>query len=81
MPSLVQISQVVLEKKIFKFCQDIFNVLKLSPLGKGREASFEQTEIPVPKVDLCQVLYGQQAIRKAHCSFQLRQINHQGSYL
>ena len=45
-PSLVEIGSVVLEKKIFKFCQCIFAISQLSPLGKGRGPSFEQTWIP-----------------------------------
>ena len=44
--SLVEIGSVVLEKKIFKFCQCIFAILLLSPLRKGRGPSFEQTWIP-----------------------------------
>ena len=31
------------EKKIFKFRQCIFAILQLSPIGKGRGSSFEQT--------------------------------------
>ena len=45
-PSLVEIGPVVLEKKIFKFCQCIFTISSLSPLGKGRGPSFEQIWIP-----------------------------------
>ena len=44
-PSLVEIGSVVLEKKILKFCQCIFAISQLSPLGKGRGPSFEQTWI------------------------------------
>ena len=46
MPSLIEIGPVVLEKKIFKFRQCNFPVPQLSPLGKGRGPSFEQTWIP-----------------------------------
>ena len=37
MPSLVEISSLVLEKKILKFCSKtgIFTIFLLSPLGKG----------------------------------------------
>ena len=43
-PSLVEIGSVVREK-IFKFCHSIPTIPKLSPLGKGRDPSFEQTWI------------------------------------
>ena len=43
MTSLVEISSMVLENKIFKFRQCNFAISKLSPLGKGRGPSFEQT--------------------------------------
>ena len=43
LPSLVKIGSVVLEKKIFKFRQYIFTFLLLTPLGKRRGHSFEQT--------------------------------------
>ena len=46
MPSLVEIGPVVFKKKIFKFRQDIFTISLLSPLGKGRAPTFEQSEIP-----------------------------------
>ena len=46
MPSLVEIGQVVLEKKIFKMCQCIFTISLLSTLGKRRGPSSEQTSIP-----------------------------------
>ena len=46
-PSLVEIGSVILEKKIFKFCQCIFVISKLSPLGKGHGPAFEQTLIPI----------------------------------
>ena len=36
-PSLVEIGPVILENKIFKFCQWIFTISLLSPLGKGRK--------------------------------------------
>ena len=51
-PSLVEIGLVVLEKKIFKFCQCIFAISQLSPLGKGRGPSFEQTWTLHPRM-LC----------------------------
>ena len=44
-PSLVEIGPVVLEKKIFKFCQCIFAISLFSPLQKGHGPSFEQTWI------------------------------------
>ena len=43
MPFSIEIGQVVLEKKIFKFLQCIFAILSLSPIGKGGGPSFEQT--------------------------------------
>ena len=43
MPFSIEIGQVVLEKKIFKFLQCIFAILSLSPIGKGWGPSFEQT--------------------------------------
>ena len=46
MPSLVEIGSVVLKKKIFKFCQCIFAISKLSPLGKRWGSSIEQIWIP-----------------------------------
>ena len=42
MPSLVGIGPVVLEK-ILKFSQCIFTISLLSPLGKRRDPSFEQS--------------------------------------
>ena len=45
--SLDEIGPLALEKKILKFCQCIFAILKLSPLRKGRGPSFEQTWIPI----------------------------------
>ena len=48
-PSLVENGLVVLEKKIFKFLQCIFAVLKLFPLRKELGSSFEQTWIPCTK--------------------------------
>ena len=45
LPSLVEIDPVVLEKKILKVCQCIFAISLLTPLGKGRGPSFEQTWI------------------------------------
>ena len=47
MPSLVEIDPVVLKKKIFKVGQCIFAISLLSPLGKGRGPSFEQTWIRI----------------------------------
>ena len=47
--NLVEIGPMVLEKMIFKFCQYIFAISLLSPLGKGWRPSFEQTEIPFTK--------------------------------
>ena len=47
--SLVEIGQVVVEKKILKVCQCIFAISLLSPLGKGCGPSFEQTWIPFTK--------------------------------
>ena len=46
-PSFVEIGPVVLEKKIFYICQNIgiFAISQLSPLGKRRDSSFEQTQI------------------------------------
>jgi hypothetical protein len=41
MPSLIEIGQLVLEKKIFKNFQCIFTLLWLSPLGEGQSPSFE----------------------------------------
>ena len=46
MPCLVEISTVVLEKQIFKFHKCNSAILLLSPLGRGRGPSFEQTWIP-----------------------------------
>ena len=48
-PSLVKISPVVLEKRIFLFRQCIFAISYLSPIAKGRYSSFEQTWIPFTK--------------------------------
>ena len=45
-PRLIEISSVVLEKNLWKFCQCIFTISLLSPLGKGWGPSFEQTWIP-----------------------------------
>ena len=46
---------VVLEKRIFKFCQCIFAILCLSPLEKGRGPSFTNLESPSPQDAFCQV--------------------------
>ena len=62
-PSLVEIGPVVLEKKIFKRCQFILIISKLSPLWEGLGLSFEQTWIPFTKgyfvpisVEICPVV-------------------------
>ena len=55
MPSLVEIYPVILEKKIFKFCQSIFAILLLSPLGKERDIHLNTFESSSPKDALCQV--------------------------
>ena len=49
--SLVEIGPVVLEKKMFKRCQFIFIISKLSPLWEGLSPSFEQTWIPFTQED------------------------------
>ena len=41
-----EIGSVVLENKSSKFCQDIFSISFLSPLGKGYAPSFKQEWIP-----------------------------------
>ena len=46
MPRLVEIGPVVLEKMNFEYFQKNFTFLLISPLGKGRGPSFEQTWIP-----------------------------------
>ena len=51
--SLVEIGLVVLKEKIFLNLSMYFR--KLSPIEKGRTTSFEQTQISLPKNDLCQV--------------------------
>ena len=43
MPNLIEIGPVVLEKKNYKVGQCIFAISLLSPLGKGRGPSFQQT--------------------------------------
>ena len=50
MPSLVEICPVVLEKKIFKYFQYNLTFSLLSPLGKGRDPSLEETWIPPTQV-------------------------------
>ena len=55
MPSLVEIGQVVLEKKIFKFRQCIFAILQLSPFEKGRDLHLNKREYTLPKDVLYQV--------------------------
>ena len=53
MPSLIEIDPkvLVLEKKIFKFCQCIFTILELSPIGKMRVPSFKKLEMLCAKSD------------------------------
>ena len=47
MPDLVEIGPVLLDKKIFLFCQCIFAISFLSLLVKGRDPSFEEiSELP-----------------------------------
>ena len=53
MPSLVEISSAVLEKKIFKFRQCIFT--NYLPLVKGWAHHLNKLESPSPKDALCQV--------------------------
>jgi hypothetical protein len=52
---LIEIGLLVLEKKIFKNFQCMFNPLLLSPFGQGCSPSFENLESPLPKDDLCQL--------------------------
>ena len=54
-PSLLEISPVVLEKKIFEFCQYIFIQLLLSPLGKGHVLHLTKLEFPLLTAALYQV--------------------------
>ena len=53
-PTLVEIGPAVLEK-IFEFCQCIFAILILSPLGKGMVIYLNKLESPLLKDALCQV--------------------------
>ena len=46
-PSLLEISPVVLKRKIYKVCQCKFPFSQLSPFGKGRGPSFEHNWIPI----------------------------------
>ena len=58
MLSLVEIGSVVLEKKIFKFCQYIFAILLLYVIifpWKGEILHLNKLESPSPKDALCQV--------------------------
>ena len=51
MPSLVKISPVIPENKIFKYFQYNFTFSLSSPLEKGRGSSFEETGIPSTQGD------------------------------
>ena len=64
-PSLVKIGPDVF-KKIFNVHQCIFAISLLSPLGKGRGSSFEQTWIPITKGCFvpCLVEIGQVVLQK-----------------
>ena len=53
MPNLVEIGQVVLEKKIFKICQYIFAII--SPWKRAGALHLKKFEFPSPKDALCQV--------------------------
>ena len=56
MPNLVEIGQVVLEKKIFIICQYIFSQFhNYLPLEKGVTLHLNKLEPPLPKGALCQV--------------------------
>ena len=55
MPSLIEISPVVLESNIFKIRQCIFAISKLSPLEKGGALHLNILESPLAKDTLCQV--------------------------
>ena len=55
LPSLVEIDSVVLEKKIFKFCQCIFSIKNYLPWEKGGALHLNKLESPSPKDALCQV--------------------------
>jgi hypothetical protein len=58
MPSLIEIGQLVLEKKIFKYFECIFTFLLFCdylPLEKGNPLHLNNLESPPPKDDLCQV--------------------------
>ena len=56
MLSLVEIGPVVLEKKIFKFCQCTFSIFcKYLPLEKRHCSSLNKLESPSTKDSLCQV--------------------------
>ena len=56
MPNLVEIGQVILEKKIFKFRKYIFANSNYLPLEKGVALHLDKLESPSPKDALCQVL-------------------------
>jgi hypothetical protein len=56
MPSLIEISQLVLEKKIFKKKFSVFLLFcDYLPLEKGNPLHLNNLESPPPKDDLCQV--------------------------
>ena len=55
MTRLVENGQVVLEKKIFKFCQCIFAISYYLPLEKGGALYLNKFESPSSKDALCQV--------------------------
>ena len=42
----LKLAQWFWKRRFFKFCQCVFAISYLSPLGKGRGPSFEQTWIP-----------------------------------
>ena len=52
LPSFVEIGPVVLKMRIYKFCQCIFAILYLSPLGKELNPSFYQLVPPSLKDEM-----------------------------
>ena len=54
-PSLVEIGPMVMEKKIFKFRQYIFDISELSSLGKGLYLHLNNLEGPSPRDELLQI--------------------------
>jgi hypothetical protein len=52
---LIDFGLLVLEKKILKKISVYFTLLLIPSLEEGQSPSFEQTSIPPPKDDLCQV--------------------------